>query len=162
MEERTIMSARFWLFSCACAGAALTGGYGLGLYATTSPKAALETPLPDAAVPEDTAYDPAELTGPAIIRCKGCGPTLADRQMAADMAGWDGMSDPMVRDYAAQDDPAQVGYAEPPPPARTLPASVERFADGESVGSVPPVRIAQAPDGRTPAEENPADAAMSY
>jgi len=162
MEEETIMSARFWLFSLACAGASLTGGYGLGLYATTSPKAATETPLPQGALPEDTAYDPAKLTGPAIIDCKGCGPTLADRQMASDMAGWDGMNDPVVRDYAAQDAVSEVDDVGPPPPARTLPASIERFAAGESEGSMQPVKIAQAPNSRTPAEEAPADAAFSY
>jgi hypothetical protein len=156
------MSARFWLFSLVCAGTALTGGYGLGLYATTQPRAGMETPLPEAAVPEEAGHDPAGLTGPATIRCEGCGPTLADRQMAADMAGWDGADDPAWRDYAAREDEDRTGYAEPPPPVRILPASVERFAAGESEGRFQPVRIAQAPDGKTPAEEPPADAAMPY
>ncbi|KXU30161.1 hypothetical protein A0J57_15575 [Sphingobium sp. 22B] len=130
------MSARFWLFSCACAGVALTGGFGLGLYATTQPRPGTETSLPQAVSPDGTGYDmgSADLTGPAIVRCDGCGPTLADRQMAADMAGWDG----------------------------TLPVSIERFANGESEGSFQPVRIAQAPESRTSAEEAPADAALSY
>ncbi|AMK24994.1 hypothetical protein K426_20325 [Sphingobium sp. TKS] len=162
MEEETIMSARFWLFSCVSAGVALTGGYGLGLYATTPPKTATETPLPEAVLPEDAAYDPVKLTGPAVIHCKGCGPTLADRQMAADMAGWDGMNDPVVRDYAAQDVVSEADDVEPPPPARTLPASIERFVAGESEGSLQPVKIAQAPNSKPPAEDSPADAAFSY
>src|SRR3546814_13259227 len=77
----------------------------------------------------------ANLAGPAVVRCDGCGPTLADRQMAADMAGWDGMNDPVVRDYAAQDDGMTPDHAEPPRPVRMLPASIERFADGEGEGS---------------------------
>ncbi|QDC38652.1 hypothetical protein [Sphingobium fuliginis] len=158
------MSARFWLFSCACAGGALTGGFGLGLYATTQPRPGTETSLPQAVSPDGTGYDmgSADLTGPAIVRCDGCGPTLADRQMAADMAGWDGMNDPAVRDYAAQGDEMTPDHAEPPQTVRTLPASIERFANGESEGSFQPVRIAQAPESRTSAEEAPADAALSY
>ncbi|EQB01303.1 hypothetical protein L286_16055 [Sphingobium sp. HDIP04] len=164
MEEGSPMSARFWLFSCACAGAALTGGFGLGLYATTPPRLGTETVLPQAVSPDGADYDmmSANLAGPAVIRCDGCGPTLADRQMAADMAGWDGMNDPVVRDYAAQDDEMTPDHAEPPPPVRMLPASIERFADGEGEGSFQPVRIARAPDSGTSAQEAPADAAMSY
>src|SRR3546814_14597441 len=80
--------------------------------------------------------------------------------MAADMAGWDGMNDPVVRDYAAQDDGMTPDHAEPPRPVRMLPASIERFADGEGEGSFQPVRVARAPDSGTSAEEAPADAAM--
>ncbi|WP_150291116.1 hypothetical protein [Sphingobium estronivorans] len=158
------MSARFWLFSSACAGAALIGGYGLGLYVTTPPRAALETPLPQAAVAQGAPDDSASLAGPAVIDCKGCGPTLADRQMAADRAGWDGMSDPVVRDYAEQDEAIPVDEGESPPPvtARTLPAAVERFAADESEDRREPVRIAQVQNSKTPAEEAPADAAWSY
>src|SRR3546814_20855265 len=99
------MSARFWLFSCACAGAALTGGFGLGLYATTPPRLGTETVLPQAVSPDGADYDmmSANLAGPAVVRCDGCGPTLADRQMAADMAGWDGMNDTVVGGSAAAD-----------------------------------------------------------
>ncbi|KEQ51631.1 putative uncharacterized protein precursor [Sphingobium chlorophenolicum] len=150
------MSARFWLFSLACAGMAMTGGYGLGLYATTTPRAAMGTPLPEAVMPEDADYDPAALTGPAVIHCEGCGPTLADRQMAADMAGWDGAQDPAWRDYAAREDEGQAEFAPPSPPASLLPASEEREE------SFQPVRIAEAPNGKTPAGEAPADAAIAY
>ncbi len=155
------MSARFWLFSCASAGVALTGGYGLGLYATTSPRAWVETALPEATTRNDPPYETAALSGPAIIHCKGCGPTLADRQMAAEMAGWNGMNDPAVREYASQDEEIPVDVVEPPPRVRTLPASVERFVSDEG-GDWGTVRIAQAPDSKTPAEDIPADAAISY
>lgn len=157
------MSARFWLFSLACTGTALTGGYGLGIYATTPPRAGVETPLPQMAAPQSAPYDMtgdmAGLTGPAIIQCKGCGPTLADRQMAADRAGWDGMQDPVVRDYAAQEESGQSGYAAPVPLEGTEPAPAERFAESED--SWGPVRVAQAPHGQMSAEETPADT-ISY
>lgn len=150
------MSPRFRLFSSMCAGAAVMGGSGLGFYATTPPKAGTETVLPQAAMPAgaDDGLTLADLTGPAVIHCTGCGPALADRQMAADMAGWDGMDDPAVRDYAAQEELVPASYAEPPPtPAtQTLPVSIE--------GDWQPVRMAQAPNSKTPAEEAPADAAV--
>lgn len=142
------MSPRFWLFSMASAGAALAGGLGLGMYATTSPRVAFT----DAATPysddqESVAQpEPAALNGPVEITCKGCGPTLADRQMAAMMgSGWSGYDDPVVRDYMAQDyeisEVAPVVAEEARPmPVRQLPANIERFAAGE--GDVP-VRMAQ-------------------
>jgi hypothetical protein len=107
---------------------------------------------------------PSDLNGPALVECKGCGPTLADRQMAANMAGWDGTNDPVVRDYTAdyamQDDAMQADYGAPPAPVRTLPASIERFAAGEGEGNWGPVKIARAPDSKTPAGEAPADAVV--
>lgn len=164
------MSARFWLFSLSCAGAALVGGFGLGLYATTPQKLPwAETILPEAPIQHDPyALDPAELTGPAEIDCKGCGPTLADRRMAMDMAGWQGMNDPVVRDYAAQDDSFQADHGPPPEPpvVQRLPAAIERFAAGEAGEPWQRVKVAQIPvpadDSNTPAEKVPADAAMSF
>lgn len=164
------MSARFWLCALVSAGAALTGGLGLGLYTTTSPKAAWrETELPEAPVQQaGVEMASAGMIGPAIVHCKGCGPTLADRQMAADRAGWDGMNDPVVQHYAAQDEVAPADYAEPPaaPSAQKLPAAIARFASGGYEGSRQPVTVAQAPlpsqDSKTPAEETPADVAVHY
>ncbi|WP_313802221.1 hypothetical protein [Sphingobium sp.] len=162
-----MMSARFWLFSLACAGAALTGGFGLGFYATTPPKIGTETVLPEAVPPDGSDHDltSTDLTGPAIIHCKGCGPTLADRRMAVDMvdmAGGDGTNDPMMRDYAAQDEVIPTDEAEPPPAVRTLPESIERFAAGEGEDAWGSVRVAQVQNDKTPAEEAPADVAVSY
>ncbi|WP_176592147.1 hypothetical protein [Sphingobium sp. EM0848] len=77
-----------------------------------------------------------------------------------DRAGWDGMNDPMVRDHAAQNEAIPVGNSEPPP-AHPLSASVERFAAGENGGSWGTVRIAQLSNSKTPAEDIPADAALS-
>ncbi|WP_022683305.1 hypothetical protein [Sphingobium bisphenolivorans] len=161
------MSARFWLFSLACSGAALTGGLGLGVYATTPQKLPwAETVLPEATIHQD-AYDPAELTGPAIVKCSGCGPTLADRQMATDMAGWDASNDPMWHDYNSQPNYEQANYdAEPEAPAaQPLPVSVERYATEGSTQPWP-VKVAQAPapddQSTTPAGVAPTDAALSF
>ncbi len=140
------MSPRFWLFSLASAGAALAGGLGLGMYATTSPRVAFT----DAATPYSDYQEsvvqpePAALNGPAEITCKGCGPTLADRQMAMMGGGWSGYDDPVVRDYMAQDH--EISEVTPVPeealpvPVSQLPANIERFAAGEVDV---PVRMAQ-------------------
>ncbi|MEV5033985.1 hypothetical protein [Sphingobium sp. LMC3-1-1.1] len=155
------MSARFWLFSCACAATALTGGYGLGLYATTSPRAALETPLPQAAMPQDSLSDPAGLTGPAVVDCKGCGPTLADRQMAADLANWNGSNDPDVRHDEARYDLGEA-VPEPPQAGGASSVSLEGLDGGSGDGGPHGMKIAQAAGDRTSAEDAPADVAMSY
>jgi hypothetical protein len=155
------MSARFWLFSCACAATALTGGYGLGLYATTSPRAALETPLPQAAMPEDSPSDPAGLTGPAVVDCKGCGPTLADRQMAADLANWNGSNDPAVRYDDVGYDPGGA-IPEPSRAGGASSVSTDGLDGGSGDGGPHGVKIAQAAGDRTSAEDIPADVAMSY
>ena len=155
------MSARFWLFSCACAATALTGGYGLGLYATTSPRAVLETPLPQAAMPEDSPSDPAGLTGPAVVDCKGCGPTLADRQMAADLANWNGSNDPAVRYDDVGYDPGGA-IPEPSQAGGTSSVSLEGLDGGWGDGGSHGVKIAQAAGDRTSVEDTPADVAMSY
>lgn len=147
------MSARFCLFSLASAGAALAGGLGLGLYATTPQRIAMtDVEMPYSATQADggSAY-PADLGGPAEISCKGCGPTLAQRQMASMMGGWNGYDDPVVKDYVArgEDSPEDLlpeDYAAPAPPARHLPAHVERFAAGETA-TTEPVQLAQGSRG---------------
>ena len=144
------MSPRFWLFSMASAGAALAGGLGLGLYATTPPRVALsyDAPLLSAEPSDAATPDPAELRGPTEIHCIGCGPTLAQRQMAAMMTGgWDGYDDPVVRDYEAQDhappdDPLPYGTDALPSPIHQLPANIDRFATGGNTLD-PPVQLVQ-------------------
>ena len=144
------MSARFWLFNLASAGAALASGLGLGLYATTPPRIATaggETRLSATRDSGTQAY-PADLNGPTEVRCSGCAPTLAQRQMASMRGGWSGYDDRLTRDYMAQDkdkpeDLLAEDYDAPPAPsAPGLPANVERFAAGE-VTAPEPVRFAQ-------------------
>lgn len=134
------MSPRFWLFSMASAGAALAGGLGLGLYATTPPRVAFTDAATSYSDYQENVVEepePAALNGPVEITCKGCGPTLADRQMAAMTGGgWSGYDDPVVRDYMAQDyetsEVAPVVAEEARPmPVRQLPPNIERFAAGE-------------------------------
>ncbi|MDX3901463.1 MAG: hypothetical protein QHC40_13280 [Sphingobium sp.] len=143
------MSMRFWT----CSGALLTGGVVLGLvaggYATHLPPRDFGGPLSDtdteqATAESDFASVSAADQGPVIIRCKGCGPTLAERRMAADNAGWDpdgmitGASDPVVADYMAQEQPASVPVDYPPSDLHRLPVNIQRFADGQSA---PPAQV---------------------
>lgn len=131
------MSARFWLFSLASAGAALTSGLALGLYATTPPRVAFTDFEPSYSTSSDpiVAADGADLAGPEEIDCKGCGPTLAQRQMTAMMGSWSGYDDPVVQRYEAQDVQSGTGWEPledaPPSPVHRLPANIDRFANGE-------------------------------
>lgn len=140
------MSPRFWLFSLASAGAALTSGLGLGLYATTSPRTAVvdyQEPASATQREEDPSLWAASDDGPTEVKCTGCGPTLAQRQMASLMGSWDGYDDPAVRDYERQDiQPpedllADVPDAPPSPPMHQLPDNVERFAAGDTAAPQP-------------------------
>lgn len=154
------MSARFWLFSMASAGAALTAGLGLGFYATTPPRVAFTDYAETApAGGSDAAPDLTSLNGPADVRCTGCGPTLADRQMAAMMGGWDGYSDPVVQDYGARDEAPEnllPAPSDPPPsPAHQLPANIDQFAAGE-VAAPQPVQWAQGVAGPAVEEDSSA------
>ncbi len=159
------MSARFWLFSLASAGAALTSGLALGLYATTPPRVAFTDVEPSYSVSSDPVVttDGPDLAGPVEIDCKGCGPTLAQRQMTAMMGSWSGYDDPVVQRYEAQDVDAQRDWQPqddaPPSPVHRLSANVERFASGE--GAQPqPTQLAQ---GSQPTfDQAPAATMTSY
>lgn len=159
------MSARFWLFSLASAGAALISGLGLGLYATTPPRTAftdVETPSYSASPVTEAPSDVTNFTGPEEITCKGCGPTLADRQMTAMMGSWSGYDDPVVQRYEAQE-PHEDADWQPlddlqPSPSHQLPANIERFAEGDDAPQ--PMQLAQAHAAQP--EQKPAAAATSY
>lgn len=144
------MSARFWLFSMASAGAALAGGVSLGFYATTPQRLAV-------AAYEDSGFfveqgqaatsDLTALNGPVDVRCTGCGPTLADRQRYADAATWNGYDDPLVQDYDAQDPARSEDLMTDvsdttASPAHRLPDEAERLASDDD--SAPhPIRVVQ-------------------
>ena len=108
-----------WILSGMTVAAATVMGLGLGAYVTRPQSSAPRTQKDVAyAEPSDSSLsdqvaDPAG-RGPAIIRCTGCGPTLAERRMASDMAGLDadgmidGTSDPVVHDYLTQGEAAEV------------------------------------------------------
>ncbi|WP_239018757.1 hypothetical protein [Sphingobium terrigena] len=146
-----------WMLSGMTVAAATVMGLGLGAY-VTSPQTST---LPDdaGAVYADSgdsgasnyATDPVD-HGPGEIRCTGCGPSLADRRRALDMAGLDadgmidGTSDPVVRDYLAQGEETDTAFPAPPPPSpvHQLPQTIARFAAGEAVTPPPVLQPAQA------------------
>ncbi|WP_449470761.1 hypothetical protein [Sphingobium chungangianum] len=143
------MSPRFWLFSLASAGAALVSGLGLGLYATTPPRLSFtdvqSSSYPASPISVTQSESSTDLAGPQEINCKGCGPTLADRQMASMTAGWSGYDDPVVQHYEAQDQQAddwQPLEDAPPSPMHRLPANIDRFANGDDA-QPQPTQLAQ-------------------
>lgn len=149
------MTTRFWLASGGMLAGALVAGFGLGSFVTSTPSASF-TPgdLSTSIAPGTDSLLPVPITyaGPAEIRCKGCGPTLAERKMAVDMAGADadgmidGTRDPVVQDYLAQGDALSQQETAPPPPVPTLPGlppAIERLAAGhpaQPLASTPVVR----------------------
>ncbi|BAV64953.1 hypothetical protein [Sphingobium cloacae] len=133
------MAGGFWIAGGGAIGAAVLLGMGLGHFAATPPGSpalaeAQASELPDTL---DSPLAAETEKGPEVIRCTGCGPTLAERQMRADQGAWDpdgmihGSSDPVVQDYMASDDAAVPPVQTPPSPARRLARAAERFAAGE-------------------------------
>lgn len=165
------MSTHFWIGSSATLVAAAALGLGLGTYVTSPQKpvrAAIDSEMDGAAMVAARDLPVAE-PGPATVRCTGCGPTLEERRMAADMAGLDadGMvgesHDPVVRDYMAQNVPDEPMVRDDPPPpivrVHRMPPQVERFAAGEP-GPQPvlrPVAVATPPP---PVPAEPAEAGL--
>lgn len=146
-----------WMLSGMTVAAATVMGLGLGAY-VTSPQSSALSGDPDAVYTEsgdsgasDYAFNPTD-QGPSEIRCTGCGPSLAERRSALDMAGLDadgmidGTSDPVVRDYLTQGDAAETSYPapSPPSPAHQLPEPIARFAAGEAATPPPVLQPAQA------------------
>jgi hypothetical protein len=131
-----------WVPAGATLATAMVMGVSLGSYAISQPKSAVDQAM------EESLYDPSISTqteeamamrGPAEVKCTGCGPTLAERQWRADMAGWDPdgigreSADPVVRDYLA-DDPVEESAPPAPPPVEQLPANIVRFASSDVAG----------------------------
>ncbi|ALR19208.1 MULTISPECIES: hypothetical protein [Sphingobium] len=149
------MARTFWIAGASATGAAVLLGMGLGHFVTTPERAprVAETEMFDA--PEDDLAGFAPTTpeqGPAVIRCTGCGPTLAERQMAADQGNWDadgmihGSTDPVVQDYMTSGDGTAMPVETPPASASRLSPSPERLAAGEdpSPAAIPksvPVKV---------------------
>lgn len=122
------MSLRFWIAAGGVALSAAVAGYGLGGFAggrfaggvwgDRSTSQAMSTPNSteesDVAFGQKAQPNPAEEAAPEKIVCKGCGPTLAERQMTAD-AYATGASDPVLAEYATQDSMATVQPDRGPP-----------------------------------------------
>lgn len=121
------MSSRFWIAGGAVLLASIAAGYGLGGFAggqfgggvwqdlrgsgnmqtpTEANESALADPLGNIN-PADGGDPP--LTPDQIV-CKGCGPTLAERNMMGD-AYDTGEHDPALQDYQAQGDAAEKSLA---------------------------------------------------
>lgn len=137
-------STRFWLASAGTLCGAAVLGLSLGAYVTGSPASRWEESASTQASlsgMQDTAdLDAAAPRGPDEIKCRGCGPTLAERDRARDMAGLDlnglidGSRDPQVRAYMAQEEALPPPM---PPTAQRLPTMVERFAAADDRAQPP-------------------------
>lgn len=110
------MSQHFWMTTGATIVVAGVLGLGLGSFATTTQHAPMENEIAEQASYDDsyaasTATAEGQ-TGPAVVRCTGCGPTLADRQWHADVANlypdtpdMDAIADPVASKDMIYDEP---------------------------------------------------------
>ncbi|MFZ2996155.1 hypothetical protein [Sphingobium sp.] len=111
------MAQQFWMTTGATIVVAAVMGLGLGNFATTTQRepmrdeAADQTPYEESYAPSTTALV-AQQTGPVVVRCTGCGPTLAERQWHADTADlypdqpdMDAMIDPLIAADTTYDAP---------------------------------------------------------
>lgn len=162
---------RLWMVSATTMSAAAAMGLALGSYVTSPQRSPLERPdMVEALAPTDDAALASADPGPMEIHCTGCGPTLADRHYAAQMAGMDsegmmsGSNDPVVQDYLAQ------AQAMPPvddaPPPRIDPPKIQsvRYADNgpaaPHIAPTPtpvaiPVAVAPTQEGAGPTDVEP-------
>lgn len=113
------MSQHFWMMAGATIVVAGVAGVGLGSFATNTPHAPMRDGSAVQAAYEDSyaSSTPSafEQPGPVIVRCTGCGPTLADRQwhveeaeLYPDTVDPDAMTDPVVAQDMAYGEPAPV------------------------------------------------------
>ncbi|MCI4590974.1 hypothetical protein MOK15_12835 [Sphingobium sp. BYY-5] len=144
---------RLWMLSTITMVAATAMGLALGGYVTSAQRSPLEraTGFYEQADSGDAPHAvEASTMSPVAIRCTGCGPTLAERRSAADMARWTGNSmiaespDPVEQDYLAEAEPLPIREA-PPALVHPLPASIARFEEG----------VAMAQEGAAHADEEP-------
>lgn len=157
---------RLWMLSATTMAAAAAMGLALGGYVTSPQRSSPErADAPYGALQASEATQaPIDKPGPTEIHCTGCGPTLADRHYAAQMAGLDGdgmisgSDDPVVQDYLADAQATPPAGAAPPTPVPSLPANIAPFADS-APAAAPPMPVAIAPTqegaGRTHAEPSP-------
>ncbi|NWK97717.1 hypothetical protein DM806_19065 [Sphingobium lactosutens] len=153
---------RLWMLSATTMTAAAAMGLALGGYVTSPQRSPLERPDDPYGATQASEAAPAPADpGPTEIHCTGCGPTLADRHYAAQMAGLDGdgmisgSDDPVVRDYLSES-PDVPSVTEVPPPSP--PVSVVRFADSAPVAArTVPVAVVptQSGAGQADAEQAP-------
>lgn len=132
------MVMRMWLAGGGVMMAGLMAGMGLGSYATHIPVA---SPASIAAENGDMGASAIDLRdrgpsadalrGPSEISCEGCGPTLSDRRMAADMA------ELPVPAYLADEDYHRP-FDDMPPPDYEVARTVAAPAPSLTTSSAPP------------------------
>jgi hypothetical protein len=128
------MTPGLWLNGVGIFIASVAMGTGLGNYATGTfgSRAAADSdwvPVADQVGNRDAAYGPQSdgwdrrdgPTGPIV--CIGCGPTLADRRMAAEMQYAMGYDDPVVARYLSDAGYAAPAYPEPETAPAALPST---------------------------------------
>jgi hypothetical protein len=126
MEDRT-MSPRFWIVAGCVVLSAAVAGYGLGGFAggqfeggvlagrSAEQSASPESPAEESdtdigqAASKSSADEP-----PEKIVCRGCGPTLAERQMT-EAAYATAANDPILQDYEAGDGMTTAQMDDRPP-----------------------------------------------
>ncbi|PZU58201.1 MAG: hypothetical protein DI547_10625 [Sphingobium sp.] len=154
------MSSRFWIASAFVMAGSIATGVSLGGFASGHDAGGAWRERPGYAADDASISDtslgvqlienpPSPFTdGPTEpVVCKGCGPTLAERQMSAD-AFVTSTDDPWLRDYETQREPAGEpaaialpetlpphGISSPPPVRPTLPPASAPMSGG-SGGSV--------------------------
>lgn len=145
------MAGRFWIAGGSAIGAAVLLGMGLGHFVTTPQKSLPIPPSEAFEQPGESIASTIPEQGPAVIRCTGCGPTLAERQTMADQGAWDpdgmieGSADPVVQDYMASDDGTVAPVEIPPSAIHRLAPAAERLAAGELAAGEAPSPAAMAP-----------------
>jgi hypothetical protein len=154
------MSSRFWIAGGAVLLASIAAGYGLGGFAggrfgggvwqdlrgsdnMQSPAEANDSAMADPSLgninPADGGDPP--LTPDQIV-CKGCGPSLAERNMMGD-AYDTGEHDPALQDYQAQGYAAEKSLAASSPSTAASRAQKGASTPAGTAGMVQPVPSAQ-------------------
>ncbi|MGE4323301.1 MAG: hypothetical protein AB7E60_09760 [Sphingobium sp.] len=136
-------------------------GVGLGGYAAGEGPVGWQGASITPALADSAAQAPlppeAPSPGPAHIHCTGCGPTLEERRMAADMAGLDagdGTYDPyatVARDEGVQEEATHAAHSEPAADSAPIPASKPT----PRIAVPPPVRATTAPAAEPTSAEGP-------
>lgn len=147
------MSPRFWVIAAGFMLTGLVAGVSLGGFATSSGRVGFRdsgwadteaaTDHTDGSAPGQVLMEQATTAPMSIepIVCKGCGPTLAERQMAADAYDVGGV-DPYLRDYGRTDldepvIPVEVVRTRPDP---GLTPDITSDAPTPAVAALPPPR----------------------
>ncbi len=148
------MSTHFWMMAGVTVAASAIMGLGLGGYVTSPQRSAfVEASTVDAEAAESAGMTVSPSmsveNGPTVIRCTGCGPTLAERRWHFDMAAMEegddlGAHDPIDQNYGDTD--ALLPATSAPPVAK--PPAIHLAA--EEAGPAPLSVTRTLPHGAAP------------